>query len=181
MPTVRPPSRRTAQARLFRAVNIPMRLVLSLPFPTPVGKRLMLVHHTCRKTGKAYRQPVSYVRDGDTLLTPGGGNWTNNLRTAERVHIRLRGQDISARAELIDDPVEIERLLMVMAASNPALDRFIPIPKTSEGRLEPTSLALAVEHGFRIVRWQLDQDSPSSAQQRRCPTDVSDGHPNKEA
>jgi hypothetical protein len=38
MPTVRPPSRRTAQARLFRAVNIPMRLVLSLPFPTPVNR-----------------------------------------------------------------------------------------------------------------------------------------------
>jgi hypothetical protein len=40
------------------------RMLLGLPFPTPLGRRLMLVHHTGRKTGKHYRQPVSYVQDG---------------------------------------------------------------------------------------------------------------------
>jgi hypothetical protein len=29
----------------------------------------MLVSFTGRKTGKAYQQPVSYVQQGDTLLT----------------------------------------------------------------------------------------------------------------
>jgi hypothetical protein len=33
----------------------------------------MLISFTGRKTGKAYRQPVSYVQQGKTLLTPGGG------------------------------------------------------------------------------------------------------------
>ena len=60
------------QARLFRIVNVPMRRILGLPFRTPLSKNLMLVHLTGRRTGKSYRQPVSYVRDGDTLLTPGG-------------------------------------------------------------------------------------------------------------
>lgn len=53
-----------------------MRAVLGLPFPTPLGKRLMLVDITGRKTGRHYRQPVSYVRHGDVLLTPGGGKWS---------------------------------------------------------------------------------------------------------
>lgn len=39
----------------------------------------MLVSFRGRKSGKAYQQPVSYVPDGDTLLTPGGGKWKVNL------------------------------------------------------------------------------------------------------
>ena len=63
----------------MRAVNVPMRAVLSLPFATPLSANLMLISYTGREVGKAYRQPVSYVRDGETLLTPGGGRWTLNL------------------------------------------------------------------------------------------------------
>ena len=58
----------------MRIVNIPMRIVLGLPVATPPGKRLMLAFIVGRKTGKTYRQPMSYVRDGETLLTPGGGS-----------------------------------------------------------------------------------------------------------
>jgi hypothetical protein len=57
----------------MRLVNVPIRLVLGLPFATPLRHALMLLSFTGRKTGKAYRQPVSYLPDGDTLLTPGAG------------------------------------------------------------------------------------------------------------
>ena len=69
--------------KMMRRVNVPMRAVLGLPFPTPLGRSLMLLHYTGRKTGKAYRQPLSYVRNGDVLLTPGGGRWTLNLAAGE--------------------------------------------------------------------------------------------------
>jgi hypothetical protein len=59
-------------------------MLLGLLFPTPKSKRLMLVHHTGRVTGKHYRQPVSYVRDGDILLTPGGGIGPESFATANR-------------------------------------------------------------------------------------------------
>jgi len=45
--------------RIMRAVNVPMRAVLGLPFATPLGGSLMLISYTGRKSGKAYRQPVS--------------------------------------------------------------------------------------------------------------------------
>jgi hypothetical protein len=70
----RPLSRRV-QAKVMRVINIPMRRVLGLPIATPLSGRLMLVYLTGRRTGRSYRQPVSYVRQGQTLLTPGGGNW----------------------------------------------------------------------------------------------------------
>jgi hypothetical protein len=151
-PTKRPPSRR-AQATLFRIANVPMRAVLGLPFGTPLGKRLMLLYITGRVTGKRYRQPVSYVRDGDDLLTPGGGRWRLNLRDGEPVRIRLRGRDLTVRPDLVQDPDEIERLLGVMTAANPAISRFVRIPKTPDGHFDRSSLAAAVRYGFRIVRW----------------------------
>ena len=143
------------RARIMRAVNVPMRAVLSLPFATPLSGNLMLISYTGRKSGKAYRQPVSYVRDGDVLLTPGGGRWTLNLADGRPTRIRLRGRDTPARPELVTDPAELERLLGVITEKNPRAARFIPIPRRPDGRLDPDALDAALQHGFCIVRWHL--------------------------
>ena len=149
------PAAMRRRARIMRAANVPMRALLSLPFATPLSANLMLVYYTGRKTGKAYRQPVSYVRDGDTLLTPGGGRWTLNLGGGRPARVRLRGRDMPARAELVTDPAEVERLLGVITRENPRAARFIPIPRRPDGRLEPDALDAALQHGFGIVRWHV--------------------------
>jgi deazaflavin-dependent oxidoreductase (nitroreductase family) len=143
------------RARLKRAVKVPMRAALSLPFASPLNGNLMLISYTGRKSGKAYRQPVSYVRDGGVLLTPGGGRWTLNLADGRAVRIRLRGRDVSARPELVTDPAEVEQLLGVIAGKNPRAARFIPIPRRPDGRLDPDVLDTALRNGFCIVRWHL--------------------------
>jgi hypothetical protein len=68
-PPTRPLGRRIPPPA-WHVVNRFMRAILSLPFPTPLGKRLMLVDLTGRKTGRHWRQPVSYVRHRGSLLTP---------------------------------------------------------------------------------------------------------------
>jgi hypothetical protein len=148
-------AQRRRQARIMRLVNIPMRRVLQLPFPTPISRRLMLLHFTGRKSGRAYRQPVSYVVDGETLLSPGGGNWKRNLREGEPIRVRLRGQDRRARPEFIRDPAEVERLLLTMMEANPRLTSFVPFVG-SDGRIDQAGLSSAVAYGFCIIRWHLD-------------------------
>jgi hypothetical protein len=138
---------------VFRVVNVPMRLVLALPISTPLGKRLMLAYLTGRKTGRRYRQPISYVRDGETLLTPGGGRWKLNLVEGQPAHVKLRGHDVSLRPELVRDPAEVDRLLGIMSSNNPMVGRFVPIPKQADGHYDRDRLALAIRHGFCIVRW----------------------------
>jgi F420H(2)-dependent quinone reductase len=151
----RVPPRMRRQARIMRMVNVPMRRILGLPFRTPLSRNLMLVYLTGRRTGKSYRQPVSYVRHDDTLLTPGGGKWKLNLVPGRPTRIRLGGRDISARPDLVGDPDEIDRLLMIMTEANPRTAGFIPIPRGEDGHFEEAALAGAVSHGFRIVRWHL--------------------------
>src|ERR1700757_1398939 len=92
------PAQGRRQARIMRIVNVPMRAVLSLPFPTPLSANLMLVSYTGVKSGKAYLQPVSYARDGDTLLTPGGGRWTLNLKGGREGRRRLGRRGGAAHA-----------------------------------------------------------------------------------
>lgn len=141
----------------MRVVNVPMRAVLGLPFPTPLGGSLMLISYTGRKTGNACRQPASYARDGDVQLTPGGGRWTLNLGDGRPVRVRLRGRDLTVRPELVRDPGEVERLLGVIARENPRAARFVPIPRLPDGRLDPEILRVALRHGFSIVRWHPGQ------------------------
>ena len=141
--------RRTTMRRLNRF----MRPVLSLPFRTPLSSRLMLVHYVGRKTGKHYRQPLSYVIDGDVLLTPGGGTWTLSLADGAPVTARLGGKDITLQPELVSDPSEVGVLLERMSERNPALVKFVPLPRDTEGHFEQAPLEAALQHGFRIVRW----------------------------
>lgn len=158
MTTLVRPRRAKLQARFMRIVNVPMRAILGLPFRTPLGGRLMLVHYVGRKTGTHYRQPVSYVRNGDVLLTPGGGRWTLSLAGGDPVRVRLAGHDVHLRPELVTDAEEVQQLLDVMAQHNPAIKRFVPLPRGENGRIEPNALRSALAHGFCIVRWH---DLPS--------------------
>jgi hypothetical protein len=130
------PLRRRIQASVMRVINVPMRFVLGLPFATPLGGRLMLVFLTGRKTGRSYRQPVSYVRDGATLLSPGGGRWKLNLQDGRPERVRLRGRDVLARPELVGDVDEVDRLLGFMMTANPRVRSFVGIPTGSGGRLD---------------------------------------------
>jgi F420H(2)-dependent quinone reductase len=157
---IRRPLRRRLQARFMRVINVPMRFVLSLPVATPLTRRLMLITFIGRKSGKTYRQPLSYVEHEGTLLTPGGGKWKLNLTPGEPVRMRLRGGDIMARPEFVSDPDEVQRLLAVMAAANPRVRSFVGIPQDAEGRLDRPRLHAALRYGFRVVRWHLDPVTP---------------------
>ena len=149
-----PDERANAQRRKrMRRLNRFMRPVLSLPFRTPLSARLMLVQYVGRKTGTLYRQPLSYVTDGDVLLTPGGGNWTLSLAGGTNVTARIGGKTVNLRPELVANPIEVGELLARMSERNPALVRFVPLPRDADGRFETEPLEAAIAHGFRIVRW----------------------------
>jgi hypothetical protein len=140
----------------MRVINVPMRQVLSLPFPTPLSKRLMLIYLTGRRSGRSYRQPVSYVRDRGSLLTPGGGNWKLNLEPGRPERARLDGRAVTLRPDLIDDVDEVDQALIRMTSVNPRVASFIPITRRGDGHFDREGLINAVSHGFRIVRWHLD-------------------------
>ena len=142
------------RARRMKIVNRPMRVALRLPVRTPLSSRLMLVRFVGRKTGRIYVQPVSYVRQGETLLTPGGGRWKRNLREGEPVTLRVAGRAVQARPELVRDADEVERLVSLMVRANRRLATFVPFVET-DGSIDREKLQTALGYGFCVVRWHL--------------------------
>lgn len=152
-------ARAERRARMMKLVNWPMRRVLEIPFATPLSRRLMLVTHIGRRTGRSYRQPVSYIRDGEVLLTPGGGGWTRNLRDGEPVELRVAGHRSTARPERVREADEVERLLAKMLSANPRLASFVPFVGRDRV-IDRNALATALDYGFCVVRWRVDEGSP---------------------
>jgi hypothetical protein len=118
----------------------------------------MLVEFTGRKSGRVYKQPVSYVRDGETLLTPGGGNWKLNLREDKVNRLHLNGTWVAALPELVRDPKTVTELLARMHAASPGSARWIPV-LNSDGSVDQGRLGPALAHGFLIVRWRPESGS----------------------
>jgi len=139
----------------MRTANIVMRRVLNLPFPTPISDKLMLLFYQGRRSGRSYRQPVSYVTDGDVLLTPGGGRWKENLRDGEAITARIHGHKRRITPELVRDPAEVERLLQFMKERSPRLTSFVPF-MSADGTIDRPGLELALARGFCIVRWRVE-------------------------
>jgi hypothetical protein len=131
------------------------KFVLRLPFQTPMSKRLILISYMGRKTGRSYTIPVSYVQQGDDLLIPGGGVWKINLENGAPVRIRFLGKERSAIPELIRNPDKVEDLVAFMMAANPAVSRFIGVPKSPDGHPDREQLKAAVRGGFAVVRLRL--------------------------
>jgi hypothetical protein len=148
-------TRMDRRAKVMKVINRPMRRVLLVPFPTPLSRRLMVVTHVGRRTGRTYQQPVSYVRDGETLLTPGGGRWTRNLNDGEAVELSVAGRPVVGHPERLRDPDVVARLLGTMLAANPRLGSFVPFVKR-DGSIDRDELTSAVNNGFCVVRWHLD-------------------------
>jgi hypothetical protein len=158
-PRPAPPANLRRRARIMRLVNVPMRLVLRLPFRTPLNAKLMLLSYAGRKTGRAYLQPVSYVPDGDTLLTPAGGKWKLNLTEGVPIRVWLRGRKTWARPEFVRDADDVDRLLRLMMTGNPRITSFVPFIDP-DGHIDRGKLEKALSYGFAIIRWRLDKETP---------------------
>lgn len=156
---------------MMRIFNVAMRRILGLLFPTPIGRRLMLVRLPGRKTSRIYRQPVSYIRHGKTLLTP-GGRWTLNLVNDEAVPIRLLGRDVTAKPELISDPDQVEQLVEMMVQANPDRHRVRSHTPRSARQLRPHRARDHDPARFRIVRWHLKPQRSARSHLNRLPSDT---------
>ena len=126
-----------------------MWFVLSLPVSTPLGKRLTLVYLIGRKSGRHCRQPISYVRDGETLLTPGGGLWK---LTSPHTSDPAERTSPSAPRSCALQP----RSTACSASWVPRTPWSPPCCSPAQGRrchYDLERLELAIRHGFCIVGW----------------------------
>jgi deazaflavin-dependent oxidoreductase (nitroreductase family) len=110
--TSRPPIPKIA----YLVVNPLMKLLLRSPLHGLISDDLMLITFTGRKSGKTYTTPVGYIMmEEDTLMIFTESPWWRNLDEVPEVTLRLRGERVQGRAEIIEDPDQIKAYLHKMA------------------------------------------------------------------
>lgn len=139
------------------------RFFLAGPLHRLMSRNLLLLSFNGRVTGRWYKTPVSYVRDGDDLLIPGGGKWWKNL-AAGPVSVRLRGEWRLVTAQVISDREVMAESLARMIDLKPIVSLFTGIRRGPDRLPDPESLDRERKRGFVVVRLQLTEDSPPTVQ-----------------
>jgi hypothetical protein len=100
---------------LLRLVNPILSTVLRTPLAGPMGKQLMVLKFTGRKTGRQFTIPVSaHVIDGG-LYALTGAPWKQNFRDGAPAQVVYEGKTTTMRGELIRDPAVVPDLYLKCA------------------------------------------------------------------
>lgn len=116
-----------------------------------IGKRLITVYVIGRKSGRHYNVPIAYTRQDGTILIGTEFAWVRNLRTGERVDIRLKGKRRSADIQVFTDEAGVVERYAVMARDNRQWAKFNKIALDQAGNPSADDLHLAWAAGGRAV------------------------------
>ena len=95
---------------VFPRVNPLARWLLGSPLHPLASWYVMSLRFRGRRTGRAYDMPVVYHRTGDGVfeaITSRRGVWWRNLRGATGVTVLLRGRDLPAWVEVVEDDLDV--------------------------------------------------------------------------
>ena len=93
-------------------LNPLMRGLLRSPLHGAMSGNIAILHFTGRKSGRALNTPLSYVRDGDTVLFLSSQNtsWWKNFRDGPaQVQVELARQQREGTATLLEGDSEVLR------------------------------------------------------------------------
>ncbi len=140
--TVRSPS--LPPKRVMRVANKVVGLVLRSPMHRAMSTRLLLLTYTGRKSGKRYRIPLDYQRDGDAVTVVAGNPWWANLRGGAPVALRIAGEELQGFAVPVEDKAIAEGYLMAFLRERTKLVKMYNASLTPEGQPDPASVKEAV-------------------------------------
>ena len=130
--------------------------ILRSPLHGLVSKNTMLITFSGRKSGKVYTTPVGYVRnDNDiTVFSQRHSSWWRNLRGGASVTVRLKGQDLKAIGESIEDKKTVAAGLLAYLQKRPHYARFFQVTLDPDGQPNPEEVARASQNRV-MIRVQL--------------------------
>ncbi len=148
--TNEPRAKKLAAQGLANAI---MRALLRTPLLCrAVGARLMTMYVVGRKSGRTYRVPVAYTRDGDALVVGTSFAWSRNLRTGEPVTVRLKGKLREADVQVIADEAGVLAQYALMCRDNKQFAKFNAIGFDERGEPLVADLKAGWAAGARAFR-----------------------------
>ena len=114
--------------------------------PGQITASLCYLETIGRVTGRPHEIEIWFAADGDTIwMLSGSGDrsdWVKNLRRNPAVRIRIAGEWVSGRAEVVNDPVRDQRAREQIAAKYYGWSGG-PLPNEWNRTALPIAIALA--------------------------------------
>ena len=76
---------------LMKLANQVPAMILRSPVHGMLSSRYLVLEFTGRKSGRRFRTPVAYIRDGKRILLTTDSPWWRNITTPAPVRLWLRG------------------------------------------------------------------------------------------
>lgn len=136
--------------------NTLMKPLLRSPLHRLMSHSIMLMCYRGRKSGSLYTIPVNYVRDCQTLWTISTRErtWWRNLRGGAPVTLHLKGKDVAATGQAIEDPAEVAEKLMIYLELVPHYAKFFGVTLDAENQPKLEEVEKAAQSRV-MVRFDL--------------------------
>jgi deazaflavin-dependent oxidoreductase (nitroreductase family) len=134
--------------------------LLKSPLHFFVSKNMMLMGYTGRKSGKQYTTPVNYftARDdqGEYLATTSlvERTWWRNLRGGALVTLRLRGRDLQASAEVVENADGVAQGMLEFLSASPGFAKYFQVTIDADGHPNRQQIAQNVQ-GKVLIKTRL--------------------------
>jgi deazaflavin-dependent oxidoreductase (nitroreductase family) len=151
-----PAPRSPGQAQVMpvqKAANRVVGALLRTPgISSGMGRRLLIINVTGRKSGKRYSVPVAYTQHEGSLLVGTPFTWARNMRTGDPVEVILRGRRRQADVQVISDEDGVVAAYAVICRDNRQFAKFNHIGLDAGGAPVHADLHAAWTHGARAYR-----------------------------
>ncbi|MCU1643117.1 MAG: hypothetical protein JWN03_3392 [Nocardia sp.] len=139
------------------ALNTVIRALLRIPvIGNQIGKKLITLHVTGRKSGKVYDVPVAYTRhEGDLLIGTAKRPWVRNIRKDVPIEVSLGGPKRTADAEVFEDSESVMRLYDLIARDNKQNAKFNGIGFDPDGSPHQADIYQTWQLGGVVIRITL--------------------------
>jgi hypothetical protein len=136
---------------MHRLINPVMRWGLAGPLHAHFGSdTLMVLSFIGRRSGKRYRFPIGYVRQGSTLLSYSPFSWWRSLSGGAPVTVTLRGRVIQGRAEAITDTAIVEPGMLLYVRHNPGDAKYFDVKIGPDGEPDAADVASAAQRNVQL-------------------------------
>lgn len=121
--------------------------MLDSRFGGPMARNVLLLEFTGRTSGKTFRTPVGYVRDGDriVIVTSPTYQWWKNVVGGAPVRVRVAEGWREARAQVLmpDDEGYDRAVATQVARRGPGMLKGFGVVVDDAGRIDPAARAAA--------------------------------------
>ena len=125
------------------ALNAAMKLFLKTPLlQKALGKQLALLSFTGRRSGKSYTIPISYERDGKSILmlTRKTRSWWRNFADLPAVELRLAGEVVAGTAEAHVGTDHDVADVVAFLTTRPYDAKAYGVTRLADGSIDPESV-----------------------------------------